>query len=116
MSETTELDELRALVGTARAPGSRYYPKEVRTRLLEYAERRGRQGVRAQQVALEVGLKPCTLRSWQAGARKPGKRRLRRVELEVPSSRQQAVVHGPGVRIEGLDVDGVAALLRKLRS
>lgn len=60
----------------------------------------------------ELGISWKTLARWLSG-RKPASR-LRRVQVIAPT-RAEVVVHGPhGLRIEGLDIGGIAQLVRRL--
>ena len=95
----------------------RPYPKGLLEKLLSYTVARRRQGASIVEVAAEVGINFRTLARW-LGARKTA--RFGRVVVAAPVTARAGaaapiVVHGPrGVRIEGLDVAGVAELVRRV--
>ena len=67
-------------------------------------------------ISRHVGMSWKTLGRWLGGRKSRGAR-FERVEVIEPAIAvaRPLVVHGPrGLRIEGLDVAGVAELLRKL--
>jgi transposase len=73
------------------------------------------------EVARRLGMPPHTLYSWRDAAtgRRRSKARPRPIEvvedLVVAPPPRTLVVHGPaGLRIEGLDIIGVAELVRRL--
>lgn len=95
----------------------RAYPKGLLEKLLSYTVARRRQGASVVEVASEVGINFRTLARW-LGARKTA--RFGRVVVAAPvvttaAAAAPIIVHGPrGVRIEGLDVAGVAELVRRV--
>lgn len=102
-----------------RKTGTRY-PKSLRTRALAYTRARQTEGASIHKIAAEIGLAPHTLHNWlsppsstAASASAP----FQRVEL-LPSRPQPAPtlrIHGPcGLVIDGLDLDTLADLLRRL--
>lgn len=94
-----------------RGAGKRY-PAEVRGQGAAYLAARRAAGVPMSAVLRELGLRRDTLARWveQAPAARP-----RFVPVSVVEEAAGIVVHGPrGVRVEGLDVAGVAELLRRL--
>jgi transposase len=95
----------------------RPYPRGLLEKLLSYTVARRRQGLKIEEVGAEIGMSWRTLQRWLGEKR--SKARFERVQVVTPTPATAAasaiVVHGPrGVRIEGLDVDGVAALVRRL--
>lgn len=77
------------------------------------AERRGA-GDKVVDLAEELGLSALTVRRWLKRESASLFRPISIFEARV-ESRGRIVVHGPrGLRIEGLDVAGVAELLRRL--
>ena len=109
-------EELRVELSTLGPRGrGRAYPKGLLEKLLSYTVARRRQGATLVAVGEEVGMSWKTLARW-LGGRKP-RARFERVEVirPVAAVERPLVVHGPrGLRVEGLDVAGVAELLRKL--
>lgn len=96
-----------------RGPGRRY-PAELRRRGAEYLRARQAGGAPLSAVLRELGMRRETLAGWAAPAEPKARRRFVPVTvMKAPAGR--IVVHGPGgVRVEGLDVAGVADLLRRL--
>jgi transposase len=97
-----------------RGAGKRY-PKGLLEKLLSYTVARRRQGATLVAIGDEVGMSWKTLARWLGGRKT--RARFERVEVIEPvaAGARPLVVHGPrGLRIEGLDVGGVAELLRKL--
>ena len=92
----------------------RPYPKGLLEKILSYTVARRRQGADLLTVSAELGISSKTLERW-LGARRSSPR-FKRVQVEsAPAATQALVVHGPrGLRIEGLDVNGVAELLQRL--
>ena len=90
----------------------RPYPKGLLEQVLSYTVARRRQGAELLAVGAELGISWKTLQRWLGGKRK--ERQFERVEVVAPPT-HVLTVHGPrGLRIEGLDVDGVAELVRRL--
>jgi hypothetical protein len=94
------------------------YPGDLRQRVMAFARRRQRQGADVTAIAREVGVAPWTLALW---LRRPVAAHVRAVDV-VPDA--VPVAGGPeagpvlitprGFRVEGLDRDGLVALLRAL--
>jgi len=92
----------------------RPYPKGLLEKILSYTVARRRQGAALLTVGAELGISWKKLGRW-LGARKTGPRFERVQVAAAPAVTKALVVHGPrGLRIEGLDVDGVAELVRRL--
>ncbi len=96
-----------------RGPGKRY-PAELQRRGAEYLRVRRAAGAPLSAVLRELGMRRETLAGWVAPpAPKETPRFVPVTVVETPAGR--LVVHGPGgVRVEGLDVAGVAELLQRL--
>jgi hypothetical protein len=96
----------------------RAYPKGLLQKLLSYTVARRRQGATIVEVASEVGISFRTLGRWLGERKsKAGFERVEVVAVPRPASSTAAVivVHGPcGLRIEGLDLAGVAELVRRV--
>jgi len=92
----------------------RPYPKGLLEKILSYTVARRRQGAQLLTVGAELGISGNMLGRW-LGARKASPR-FERVQVAAgPAPTRTLVVHGPrGLRIEGLDVGGVAELVRRL--
>jgi hypothetical protein len=102
-------------IGTRTGTAIRY-TSALRRRALAFAEQRRRSGVPVAAIARELGLRPRLLRLWLKGPHATP--RLRRVTMErstpPPASTVPTLVTPQGFRIEGLDIAGLAALLRGL--
>ena len=109
----TALALKQALASAARSGVGRAYPAELRERAAAFVERRRREGASEGEIGRELGISPMTFRRWVAPRSTSGFV-LATVDAPRPAP-IQIVVHGPhGIRIEGLDVDGVVALLERL--
>ena len=91
--------------------------RELKQRVVEYAERRTGEGERWVEVTRALGVRPAQLWRWRREQKSAAeKATFRRVALSrAPSKGASAVVvQGPsGLRLE-LDLDGLAQLLKKL--
>lgn len=96
-------------------PRATRYGADLRARVVAAARRECRRGRAVATVAREVGLPVETLSTWLR--RKPVAR-LRPVEIASspipPLARPEVVVTVSGLRIEGLDLAGIVALVRAL--
>jgi hypothetical protein len=93
---------------------SAYTEAQRRSILAQAAELRSK-GLNTGRVALEVGVAPQTLTKWEDMAATTGVATFRAVEVVVPAPIPTPVLVSPnGFRIEGLSLDGLAALLREL--
>ena len=114
---THETARLRtALATTERSGRGRAYPPSLRAEVLRHAHARLAAGEAATAIATDLGLHAATLASW-LGRTSPPPATFARVEVlaEPPSTAGALVVHTPhGLRIEGLDLDSLATLLRRL--
>jgi len=97
------------------------YPNKLRDEAVDYARERREQGATWGLVARELGIGIDSLTNWARlagrGAARPEFRQvaLKQGEVAVSVTGSAMVVHGPGgVRVEGLDVAGLAELLRRL--
>ncbi|MEA2664847.1 MAG: hypothetical protein QOI11_1791 [Candidatus Eremiobacteraeota bacterium] len=109
-----EANELKRRLAQKR--GGRGYPAELREAVLAYAARRRSERVSQDKVAAELGMSPQTLCYWRALARQRGGI----APVAIVASREPAkparevVVECGPLRVLGLDVAGVADLLRRL--
>jgi transposase-like protein len=104
-------------IGDRTGTAIRYTP-DLRRRAVGIARRRCGAGVAVAATARDLGLRPRALRLWlQAPRSRP---RLRRVavsaapEPAAPTSGLSALVTPHGVRVDGLDLATLVALLRGL--
>jgi hypothetical protein len=122
MSETT-LEAARAALGARRnARGYREFSAEGRGAAVAYAKARTGAGATIEEVLAELGLNDWTLKRWLQRSRRqhgrPRKVSKRFTQLSVVSiapATPGPVLLGPcGLRIEGLGIDEVARLMKKL--
>jgi hypothetical protein len=102
-------DELRSRISAhGRAGRGNPYPAELRKDVLAFVARAERMGASAAASARSIGIAALTVARWRE--------EVGFVQVQVDAQPdQRLVVHGPcGISIEGLDLDAVAALLRKL--
>lgn len=97
----------------AQGRGRRRYPTELRDAVLAYAAKRRGERVSQEKVAEELGMSPQTLCYWRALARQRGTITPVAIVEKREASREVIVECGP-LRVRGLDVAGVAELLRRL--
>ncbi|MBS2031504.1 MAG: hypothetical protein JST54_26625 [Deltaproteobacteria bacterium] len=95
---------------STRRKRTRFSP-QLAARVCAHVGARRAGGATWQSLADKLGIALGTLYRWQR--ERPCSRTLRPVE--VVATKHEVVVQGPcGLRIEGLDLDALAALLRKL--
>jgi len=104
-------------IGDRTGTAIRYTP-DLRRRAVGIARRRRRAGVAVAAIARDLGLRPRALRLWLQTPR--SRPRLRRVavtatpEPVAPMSGLSVLVTPQGVRVDGLDLATLVALLRGL--
>ncbi len=112
-----ELAERIAAAQRVRRRGN-VYPAELRRDIESYLRDRLEDGGSPHAVARELRISQTTLKRWTLQARRdPGVPHLRPVSVlpAPPSFAGPISVGGPcGLRIEGLDLDAVAELIRRL--
>jgi len=101
-----------------RKPTATRYSAAFRTEVVSIARARVADGIAVARIARELGLRTQTLTLWLRGASVP-KLRAVRVERDprpaLSGSEIRPVVVTPsGVRIEGLDLDGLVRVVRSL--
>lgn len=97
----------------AHGRGSRGYTAELKEAVLACATRRRAEGVSQDKVAAELGMSPQTPCYWRALAKQRGGMAPVAIVAEREPTRAIVVECGP-LRVRGLDVGGVAELLRRL--
>ena len=97
------------------------YPDELRQRVVTYYRARRKQGAAMSTIASEVGIIWQTIDRWVSSEvpvglmKSAGFERLEIVDTPAPIANGRFVVRGPGgVCIEGLDIDSLAELIRRL--
>ena len=116
MGEQGKAGRLRArILGLGKRGRGTRYPSDLHEQVLEHVTARRAQGVTLRAAARELGMSWRTVEHWMhAKARRMPV--LRPVTIVRPAERvSHLVVLGPhGLRIEGLAVDEVAELLKRL--
>ncbi len=111
------LAKFRAEVRRAGPRGAgRRYPPAARQLAMEHVRRRRADGTSVEAISRELGVKRHTLVAWTAMHEDSAALRFVPVSIvgDAPTP-SRIVVPGPGgVRVEGLDLAGVADLLRRL--
>ena len=91
------------------------YPAQLKTRVVECAERRKAAGESFAKVSAALGLSRSTLDFWKddvsKGRSKPNLRRVVVAEPSGATQRSYAVESSNGLRVTGLSLDEVRALL-----
>lgn len=106
---STDMKRLRAMVGARRSAGGRV-PRAAQAENVAEIERAHAAGASYSSIAAALGLTLNTLARWRGKSA-----RAKLVAVRVPLPASSLVVHGPrGLRIEGLSLDDVAALLVRL--
>ncbi len=113
MHDGKDLRELAdALRSASRRGQGRPYPARLRERVVAAVDDLVASGESSMQVARALGLPYRTIDRWRRQER-PTFRAV--VVSDSDASRGGLVLHGPlGLRVEGLDVDSLADLLRRL--
>lgn len=112
--------EVEAMVG--RRGRTNPFREDVRRRAVEYFFERRKQKISPANIALEIGIGLGTLRSWTSPKKRSavamvpkGFERVEITENVAQFAKTQVVVRGPGgLCIEGLDIDSLAELIRRL--
>lgn len=94
------------------------YPKELHQEAVSYANARQRQGDSLRAISRDLGVKPVTLYRWLQRSQTPALHRVEILPMDlsppvVPSA-GVTVTTPTGIRIEGLDLEALIALLRRL--
>lgn len=115
---------VRAEIARRHQQGARgRVPEALKAEVLECLRARRAQGATAEQVASELGLRHRLLERWAAEARprdmRPALAGFHAVQVVAEPAkalqRGGLVVHGPGgLRVEGLSLEQVAELLRRV--
>ena len=121
LKETAE--KLRARAQAQSERGTRWrFDDAFRAEVVDYVRARQEEGGTQEEAARELGLSAWTMSRWSR-QRKPTQQSAASgadfhpvaVTRETQASAGPLVVHGPGgVRVEGLTLNQVAALLREL--
>ena len=109
-----ELRDLQRAIAAWRRRGGRRYPAALRTRVAAWVARRRGEGAWWCDVARPLGIPAATLARW-AEPTADGPLALRPVDvIDAPPDGAVTVVLPGGVRLEGVAVADVIAILRAL--
>lgn len=120
-----EFKKLAGALGAGRGPRPMPYPERCRRLALDYAEERLDQGATFRSISEDLGVAAQTLSDW----RDRYSDELRPVRVSAPEPElgrepeaeasdetlSPVLVLASGARIEGLDVDGIIAVLKAVR-
>lgn len=92
------------------------YPEELHQEAVSYAMARRRRGDSLLAISRDLGVKPVTLSRWLQQARDLEFRPVEIVTSDptAPAATGVIVTTPGGIRIEGLDLESLIALLRRL--
>jgi transposase len=107
-----EATELKRELARVRADKRGRYPTALREAVLEYASRAKKQGRRNREVVAELGVSEQTMSNWRAAGTRGTLAPVTVVPRSEPRS-ELVVEYGP-LRVRGLDVGGIAELMRRL--
>jgi predicted transcriptional regulator len=100
----------------ARRRGARV-PALLRAEIAGYAAERRAAGARMEAIARETGVSPESVRRWLVGAARRRRPTMSAVAVAIGPEQVAGgvvLVSPSGYRVEGLDVAGIAAVLRQL--
>lgn len=116
--ELRRLRKALSQVQSRQSGTSTRYPAAVRRQVLAYAQRRGVAGESVKSIARRLGIRGQLLAYWQKTS---SRGRFQVVTVTAPAavaaprtSAPLVLVTSSGIRVEGLDVAGAAALVREL--
>ena len=117
MAEQYKAEQLRARVRAMETRGrGRRYPEDLVNAAVAYVTARRAKGITLRAAAREIELSWRTVEHWLHHRRPAREATLRRVTIAPPLRAAPAVtvVTPQGVRVEGLDVEQAAELLKRL--
>lgn len=90
----------------------RRYPAELQRRITDHVREQRGAGVPLNEIARAIGISSTLLHRWELRL----SQKFRRVELAAPPMRASRwLLHAPfGVRVEGLSLDELVEVLRRL--
>lgn len=113
---TARRKRIQQSISALNSGAQRRYPAEVRSMIADYSRERIKAGAALTRVGSEIGVSHPTLLRILEESQAPMRRvRVARPKAARAQSTGTLVVRGPGgLTIEGLDVEGVAALVTAL--
>jgi hypothetical protein len=112
---TDEATNLRREIGSRESTRGRL-PRELRERCERYAAERAAAGVAKQAIASELGVSAMSVQRWLRATQARTMVPVRIVGPAAPpaADRRVVVVTPSGLRVEGLDLDGVCTLVARV--
>ena len=106
--------ELRRAVERVQSGGrGKRFPKPLRSKLIAYIRVRRQAGATLKTIASEIGIGFKTISRWLLEEHKGPA--FRRVQVVEQQPKRRLTVHGPcGLRVEGMALEQLAELLRRL--
>jgi transposase-like protein len=119
MRASTELDQIRSVLAELGHRGrGRRYPAALKAAVVAYAERQRAEGASVSKIARDLGLDAWTLTTWRRAAPVPPQRPSTFVPVRVvptsPPPKRLRIRTRAGLRIDGLDIDTLVELVRRL--
>src|SRR5262245_40599048 len=108
-----EVSDLKRELAKAKPAKGGCYPAALRDAVLEYTAKAKKHGKSHATVAAELGMSEATVSFWRSQARGPGNVVPVAIVAAPPVERELIVELG-GLRVRGLDIAGVAELLKRL--
>ncbi len=89
----------------------------MRVTITEWVGKRRMEGVTEKKISDELGISWGTLAKWakDLGSKKTGQWKPIKIIADRKTVNRNLVVHGVGFSVEGVDIDGLAELLRALQ-
>jgi transposase-like protein len=108
-----DASELKRELAKVKSGKNGRYPATLRDAVVEYAAKAKEHGKSHAKVAAELGMSEPTLSFWRAQARSRGNLVPVAIVAAPRVEREPIVEPGP-LRVRGLDIAGVAELLKRL--
>jgi transposase-like protein len=108
-----EASELKRELAKVKPGKGGCYPAALRDAVVEYATTAKKHGTSHAKVAAELGMSEATLSFWRTQARGPGNV-VPVAIIAAPPVERELIVELGLVRVRGLDIAGVAELLKRL--
>lgn len=115
--DEVELATLRAEIeGLGPKSPSRRFPEQLKARLAGWARARRAAGIATAEIEQRLGIPWTSLAKWMApSVRAPPSPKLRPVQVATAGEGAQPILRtAGGYIVEGLDIEGLALLLRRL--
>lgn len=115
MKSEKRAERLRQEIAQSGRRSRQPFAVTLRRKLVAYAQQRKQEGATYAVIGGELGIVWTTIAEWVGrGPKKATAFRRIEVRAAMPTPNALVVVHASGTRVEGLDVAGIAELLRRL--